>query len=187
MEIIEGDALKIIPRIIRTYKLKAISYKLVGNIPYYITGKLLRIISNLKEKPEICVFTIQKEVTERIASRPPRMTRLAAMVQFWAEPKIVMSIGKNNFDPPPAVDSAIIKLKRKPEKERAWRAYEKAAKLLFTQPRKTILNNILPKRNQKTKEGIEEKLKKAGINPLDRPQNLSVEDIKKISALIAHL
>src|SRR3989344_4254862 len=85
IEIIKDDALKILSEITKTYKLKPISYKLVGNIPYYITGKLLRILSELKNKPSLTVLTIQKEVAERIAAVPPKMNLLAAAVQFWAE------------------------------------------------------------------------------------------------------
>ena len=62
IEIIEGDILKILPEFAKSRKLKAKSYKIVGNIPYYITGHLLRIIGELKNKPSLVVLTVQKEV-----------------------------------------------------------------------------------------------------------------------------
>ncbi|MEK7542890.1 MAG: rRNA adenine dimethyltransferase family protein, partial [Patescibacteria group bacterium] len=103
IEIICGDILKILPTIPHPYKL-------AGNIPYYITGHLLRIISELKEKPDIAVLTIQKEVAERICAVPPSMNLLAASVQVWARSKIIRTVSKNEFSPRPKVDSAVIKL-----------------------------------------------------------------------------
>lgn len=114
IEVIHGYALKILSSLIRklsardgsTFGGKSENFKLTGNIPYYITGKLLRLMSELKEKPERCVFMVQKEVAERIAATPPRMNRLAAMVQFWMIPETIMTLGKESFSPPPTVDSA---------------------------------------------------------------------------------
>lgn len=107
IEIIEGDVRK---------ELKAISekckvYKLVGNIPYYLTGYLLRQIGELKNKPEVCVLTIQKEVAERIIAQPPKMNRLAASIQFWAIPEIILTLPRSVFKPEPGVESAVIRLK----------------------------------------------------------------------------
>src|SRR4030043_2274654 len=82
IEVIEGDALKILPTLNTKYKIQNKKYKLVGNIPYYITGYLLRILGGLKLKPSIIVLTIQKEVAQRICVRPPHMNLLAASVQF---------------------------------------------------------------------------------------------------------
>ncbi len=111
IKIIEADILKILPQIPKSYVLNSKSYKIVGNIPYYITGHLLRIVSELKNKPSLIVLTVQKEVAERICAEPPKMNLLAASVQFWAEPKIIDYISKKDFRPQPKVDSAIIKLK----------------------------------------------------------------------------
>src|SRR6185369_6737037 len=108
VEIIEGDALKILAEV--TTRFSGATYKIAGNIPYYITGHLLRVISELEEKPTRCVFTIQKEVAERIIAAPPHMNRLAASVQVWAKPKILKMLPAEDFSPPPKVDSAIIEL-----------------------------------------------------------------------------
>src|SRR3989344_6086795 len=115
IEIIEGDILKIFPSIIHNSSFIIQNYKIVGNIPYYITGYLLRILGELEKKPSLIVLTIQKEVAERIcairqAQGKPKMNLLAASVQFWAEPKIIGYISKKDFRPAPKVDSAIIKL-----------------------------------------------------------------------------
>ena len=195
IEIILGDALKLLPSI--TYNLKPKTWKIVGNIPYYLTGRLLRNISELKNKPELCVLTLQKEVAERICAAPPKMNRLAAIVQFWAEPKIIGFIPKTDFQPIPKVDSAIVQLKtrwpsttiipqlrynrskNKKELLALENNYYKIVKILFQQPRKTVVNNLTSGLKTDRLE-IAKKLDKLGIFPNLRPQNLSIEQIIKI-------
>ena len=201
VEIIEGDALKILLKLTKSYKLKTKSYKIVGNIPYYITGRLLRILSELENKPSLIVLTVQKEVAERLIAQPPKMNLLAASVQFWAKPEIIGYISKKDFRPAPKVDSAIIKLEadrcgsmRKLEADRCGlkQNYYRLIKILFKQPRKTILNNILEAEKRGFMRIIEadkrgfltKKLHKIGINPQDRPQNLTIKQIIKLSSIL---
>ena len=186
IEIIEGDILKIFPSIIHNSSFIIQNYKIVGNIPYYITGYLLRILGELEKKPSLIVLTIQKEVAERIcalrqAQGKPKMNLLAASVQFWAEPKIIGYISKKYFRPAPKVDSAIIKLttnNQQPTTEEAINYY-RFIKILFKQPRKTIQNNLKP--ITKNLELITNNLKLLNINPQARPQDLSVEEIIRLS------
>jgi len=201
VEIIEGDALKILLKLTKSYKLKTKSYKIVGNIPYYITGRLLRILSELENKPSLIVLTVQKEVAERLIAQPPKMNLLAASVQFWAKPEIIGYISKKDFRPAPKVDSAIIKLEadrcgsmRKLEADRCGlkQNYYRLIKILFKQPRKTILNNILEAEKRGFMRIIEadkrgfltKKLHKIVINPQDRPQNLTIKQIIKLSSIL---
>ena len=178
VEIIQGDALSFIKS--NTYNLKPKTYKIVGNVPFYITGRLLRNISELKNKPELCVLTLQKEVALRICAKPPKMNRLAAAVQFWAEPKIIGFISKKDFSPSPKVDSAIIKLGVRREVRGVMEEdYYRMVKILFQQPRKTVANNLTSGLKTDRLE-IAKKLDKLGIFPNLRPQNLSVEQIIKI-------
>lgn len=207
VEILEGDALKLLKPL--TQNLQATNYKLVGNIPYYITGHLLRIIGELENKPEVCVFTIQKEVAQRISSEPPKMNRLAASVQFWAEPKIVDYLPAKLFSPPPEVDSATLKLKTKSEKRKIESEelkakseklssrggpafsgkikeedYYKMVRILFQQPRKTILNNLVSGFEAGRLE-ITKILNKIGISQDLRPQNMTIEDIIELTNSLA--
>ncbi len=183
VKIIKGDILKILPQLPEPCGLNSKSYKLVGNIPYYITGHLLRIISNLKNKPLLIILTIQKEVAERICAKAPRMNLLSASVQFWAKPKIIGYISKNNFRPQPKVDSAIIKLTPKSFNLNS-KSYYHLIKILFKQPRKMIINNLTVTMTIAiTKNEIIEKLKKININPNDRPQNLNIAQLIKLSKL----
>ncbi|MEK9180470.1 MAG: 16S rRNA (adenine(1518)-N(6)/adenine(1519)-N(6))-dimethyltransferase RsmA [Patescibacteria group bacterium] len=191
------DVLKILAPLIEFLNLKIENCKLkiCGNIPYYITGKLLRILSELENKPEVSVFTIQKEVAERMCALPPRNNRLAAITQFWTEPKILEYLAPGAFNPPPEVESAIIRLKIKDQNAKlidAWKYYE-TVRILFQQPRQTILNNLARATKQKRaigtnqpnrhKSAIIEKLSAIEIDPESRPQNLSVGEIIQISSL----
>lgn len=202
IKVINGDVLKILPKLITQLPNYPITnYKLVGNIPYYITGHLLRILGELENKPKLIVLTIQKEVAERICAQPPKMNLLAASIQFWAEPKIIGYISKKDFQPRPEVDSVIIKFNirrfdltklasilRRSNLQEIKDNYYRFIKILFKQPRKTILNNLVSGikyqvSSSKNKEEIIKKLRKVGINPDARPQNLDTEQIIKLSTL----
>jgi 16S rRNA (adenine1518-N6/adenine1519-N6)-dimethyltransferase len=196
VRVIQGDALTILPSLAPASPEE--KYKIVGNIPYYLTGHLLRAISELAHTPERCVFMVQKEVAERVDAQPPHMNRLAASVQFWAAPKIIEMVGKQNFVPQPKVDSAILLLEsvRRSGKDKsmdknilpAANRYYAAVRALFAQPRKTILNNLAAmqgEQGEKTgKEAALRVLQAAGIDPALRPQNLTIENIAAIAAQI---
>ncbi len=183
IKIITGDALKILPDE-KNWNPERKNWKLAGNIPYYITGKLLRTIGGLDEKPMVAVITIQKEVAERLTAEPPRMNRLAASVQFWAKPEIALILPRSVFHPAPEVDSATVVLKPVPARKIKSDDYYGIVRALFAQPRKTILNNISDGLGVAKKEaGI--KLGEAGIEPILRPQNLSLEDIFKLVSVFS--
>lgn len=195
VEIVAGDALRLLPSIIQNLKPK--TYKVAGNIPYYITGRLLRTIGELEPKPERCVFTLQKEVAERLIAEPQKMNsvrgregsrrhsasyemnRLAAAVQFWAEPKTLSFLPKTDFQPPPKVDSAIVLLKtKKPAAKVEPDDYYRLVRILFQQPRKTIFNNLTA--GGLSRETATKALKQSGLDPNLRPQNLKVKDILRL-------
>ena len=192
IKIVSGDALKLLPLLISKYQTTGTpEYKLVGNIPYYITGHLFRIVGELKNKPKRCVLMVQQEVAERIMAQPPKMNRLAASVQFWAEPKIITNVPKSDFRPAPKVDSAVILFELKNDFDyRDADDYYAAVRAIFGQPRKTVLNNLFTDISNSKKSGIFiykkddliSALKKIGVNPESRPQNLSINDIKNVSA-----
>ena len=183
IEIIEGDALKILPELTVSRKRQIKNYKIVGNIPYYITGYLLRIIGELKNKPSLIILTIQKEVAERAAAKPPKMNLLAASVQIWAKMEIIGHIPRKDFQPMPEVDSAIIKLTPKTKTLTLTpKPYYSFIKILFKQPRKTILNNL--RRTTNNLQLLTKKIELIGINPNNRPQNLSIERIIKLAQIL---
>lgn len=189
LSIIEGDALTLLPEIVAQPPHDA-RYKIVGNIPYYITGKLLRVISEFDNQPELTALLIQKEVAERICAAPPAMNRLAASVQFWADAEIIAQVPRKDFSPPPDVDSAVIMLKKKNrgagEHKKARTTdpalYYEAVRAIFAQPRKTLVNNLSAAMDKTTeKEHIALQLQKIGIDPAARPQDVGIEEIMTIA------
>jgi 16S rRNA (adenine1518-N6/adenine1519-N6)-dimethyltransferase len=173
VKIIEEDILKLkIEEIIGNSK-----YKVVGNIPYYLTSHLIRTIFEEWPRPELIVLTIQKEVAQRMVAKPPHTNLLALSIQYYSEPKIISYVSKNNFQPVPKVDSAIIKLVLRDKYE----SREKAKKLFnliklgFSEKRKQLAP-IISKKLKVPKEKVIEAFNKEGIRVDARAENLSLEN-----------
>lgn len=185
VKIVESDILKLkIESLIENYKLKIENYKIVGNIPYYITSNFLRTVLEKWPKPKLVVLTIQKEVAQRIMARPPHMNLLALSVQFFSEPKIIRYISKENFRPRPKVDSAIIKLISKKElpidnPERFF----KISRAGFLGKRKQLINSLSANLKKEKKE-IEKNLKEAEIDLKSRPEELDIDSWVRIAKII---
>lgn len=83
-------------------------YILAANIPYYITGEILRKFLSAHEQPSTMALLVQKEVAERIVARNKKESILSISVNAYGEPEIVANVARGNFSPPPSVDSAIL-------------------------------------------------------------------------------
>ncbi len=141
LEIIKGDVREVLP------KLPAIPCVIVGNIPYYLTGFLFRLLGDLVARRAFpiqrAVFLVQKEVAERAIADAPHMNLLAATLRGWTRPHIVFAVARHKFFPPPKVDSALLVLEIEHEATgEALSHYFETAKKLFRQPRKTLVNNL---------------------------------------------
>ncbi len=86
-------------------------YKVVANIPYYITAPIIRLFLEAARKPESIVLMVQREVAERLAAAPGRMSVLGVTAQFYARVDVVRTVPAASFVPPPAVDSAVVRLR----------------------------------------------------------------------------
>ncbi len=183
LAILQGDALQVLPSIVQKLKTqkRGIRYTVVGNIPYYITGRLLRVLSGIEPKPKRIVLLLQEEVAERMTAHPPRMNLLSAVTQSWAEPQIVARVKKDAFSPQPKVNSAVISITPKSDAIVDKEYYQFIHKL-FQQPRKTIANNLSAAGYEKNR--IIGTMKKMGINPNDRPQNLSLQIMQNIFEML---
>ena len=170
IEIIRGNALKIENQLLN-------HYKVVANIPYYITSPIIRMFLETENQPEYMILMVQKEVAKRICSAPPRMSLLAVSVQFYAKAEIISIVSKNCFWPAPKVDSAIIKIT--PLKKTSGgpdpASFFKIVKAGFSQPRKQLSNN-LSKTLKKNKKEINEWLVKNEISPKQRAETLTIEN-----------
>ena len=177
VKIIEGNILKF-----KTDSLELKTYKLVANLPYYITSPVIRKFLESKNPPSSIVLMVQKEVAQRIAAKPPHMSLLAVSVQFYAEPKIISYVSKGSFWPRPKVDSAIIKIvpRKSAEIDVTPRSFFAIAKAGFSQPRKQILNNFFGGLGI-NKEVAKDWLLKNKIKPEQRAETLNVDDWENLA------
>jgi len=170
LEVINKDILKIDDLNIK-------EYKLVANIPYYITSPIIRKFLEYPNPPKLMVLTIQKEVAQRICAKPPDMNLLAVSVQFYAKPEIISHVFKNSFWPKPKVDSTILKIQdiKNKNPEVNIDSFFILLKAGFKQPRKQLLNNISNGLRIEKNEA-RNLLIKAKIRPEQRPETLTVQN-----------
>jgi 16S rRNA (adenine1518-N6/adenine1519-N6)-dimethyltransferase len=166
-------------------KNKFFNYKVVANIPYYITSPIIQLFLETKYPPEEMILTVQKEVAERICAGPGEMSILAVSVQYYARPELLFYVPKGSFWPVPKVDSAVIRIVTG-DKQQATRDKEGVKKFFrvvkagFAAKRKTLLNNLSNSMHL-DRTVVEEKLAEVGIDPGRRAQELSVEEWKMIA------
>jgi 16S rRNA (adenine1518-N6/adenine1519-N6)-dimethyltransferase len=107
LTLIEGDALTFVPT---EAGLEGGKYKLIANIPYYITGAILSRYLESETPPSDMVVLVQKEVAERVVAREDKHSLLSLSVQVYGTPKIVYKVSKGSFNPVPKVDSAVLSI-----------------------------------------------------------------------------
>jgi len=188
VKIVHGDILGL--KISEFFKNSEISdsevqgvYKVVANIPYYLTSAIIRHLLESRTKPSLIVLTVQREVAERLCAKPPEMSVLAVSVQVYGEPRIVGKIPASAFYPKPDVDSAIVRIDL--FKELPFTNYDDSEKFFpmvkagFSQKRKKLKNALASGLKIKMEE-VEEMLSNAGIDSNRRAETLLVEEWKKI-------
>ncbi|MBU1177353.1 ribosomal RNA small subunit methyltransferase A, partial [Patescibacteria group bacterium] len=175
IEIICGDILDILGTVPSTLGTVP-NYKVVANIPYYLTSHLIRTLLELENQPEEITIMIQKEVAQRICLKPPKTNLLAISVQFYGNPEIISIIPKEDFWPEPKIDSAIIKITniKKPENVNIKKFF-KLVKVGFSSPRKQLANNLSQGLNF-NKEEIKKALAECNLNIQARASNLEIKD-----------
>jgi 16S rRNA (adenine1518-N6/adenine1519-N6)-dimethyltransferase len=183
-------------------RLPMTDYKVIANLPYYITSPIIRKFLEADFPPSEMILMVQKEVAERICAvpseiptfsrgakrisrgKPGKMSILAVSVQYYAQPEILFYVEKGNFDPVPEVDSAVIKIvishqssvNRNKDFDKEFFRVVRAG---FCAKRKMLANNLANSFHLEKKE-VEEKLKSAGIKITTRAQELGVKDWKEL-------
>ena len=152
-------------------------YKVVANIPYYLTSRLIRLLLEADPLPETIIFTIQKEVAQRIIAKPPKMNLLALSVQALSKPKIIKTVPAECFYPKPKVESSIILLSDISDKffknnKIDQKYFFSILKLAFSQKRKLLTNTL---KNIADKGRLEFLLESAGLKKTARPQEVSLK------------
>jgi 16S rRNA (adenine1518-N6/adenine1519-N6)-dimethyltransferase len=178
VELIEGDALQ--------YDFRNIGrFKVVANIPYYITTPLIFRLLEEKAALQGMTLTIQKEVAERIVAKPGGKDYgvLSIMVQYFAVPELKFIVPKEAFWPVPKVDSAIVHITTReaplviPVDEKLFFSVVRTA---FSHRRKTLANSL-----KTMDENIKDIIIGAGIDPQRRPETLSISEFAVLADLLA--
>lgn len=175
VDVINADILKVSPSQLLETKS---DYKVVANLPYYITSPILRRFVEASLKPSLMVVMVQKEVGNAIVAGPGKMSLLAVSLQVYSKPKIVSYVSSQSFYPPPKVDSAIVRFDLLPEpavKVADINGFFQVVKCGFTSPRKQLHNSLAQGMGVKPAE-VALLLERAGIESQRRAETLSLEE-----------
>jgi len=189
--LIQGDILALAPAALvsaASYQCPAstIQYKVVANLPYYITSAVLRHLLEASLKPQRMVVTVQREVAERIVARPGQMSLLAVSVQFYGRPQLLFRIKPGSFYPPPGVESTVVRVDLHatppvPEDDEA--AFFRVVRAGFSQRRKQLRNGLAAGLRRPPEE-VAARLREIGVDPQRRPQALSLEEWARVARVL---
>jgi 16S rRNA (adenine1518-N6/adenine1519-N6)-dimethyltransferase len=154
------------------------SYKVVANLPYYITSPVLRHFLEAPVKPETMVVMVQKEVAETIAAGAGQRSMLSIAVQFYGKPSIIKVVPSASFYPPPEVDSTIVKIdvyRQPPVDVSDVEGFFKLVRAGFTAARKQVVNSLMQGLGLPRPEVID-LLEKAEIDSHRRAETFTLEE-----------
>jgi len=178
VEIIHADALK--------FPFETIGkFKVVANIPYYITTPIIFRLLEAREYLQSITLTTQKELAERIAAEPGGKDYgvLTIMIQYFAQAELMFIIPKEAFRPVPKVDSAVVHMKileRPSVMVRDEKMFFRLVRTAFSQRRKTLSNSL-----KGISDNIKDVLLQSGIDPQRRPETLSLEEFARLSDFLS--
>jgi 16S rRNA (adenine1518-N6/adenine1519-N6)-dimethyltransferase len=181
---VKADNLKLVKGSILEFDTTSLpqGYKVVANIPYYLTSNLLRVLSESPNPPARMVLLVQKEVAERVAAQPGQMSLLSVSVQLYYEPSLGLVVPSELFTPPPKIDSQVVILKLRPKplfKDLDSKLYFRIVKAGFAGRRKKLRGSLAAGLG-KSKTEADKLLDEAGISGDLRAQNLSLNDWHKL-------
>lgn len=179
-----GKNLEVINHDILTFDLTQLppGYKVVANVPYYITSKIVHLLMTSSNKPANAVLLVQKEVAQRIAAPAGDMSILAISAQLFAEARLGDIVPAELFTPPPKVDSQVIILETRaaplisPEEEKKFFRIVKAG---FSAKRKKLRSSLSGGLGI-SKQEVEQLLKTAAISPDSRAEDLTLDQWKQL-------
>jgi 16S rRNA (adenine1518-N6/adenine1519-N6)-dimethyltransferase len=180
LSVIHGDILKmeVASLLAQGERPMPANYKVVANLPYYITSAILRFFLEAIPQPEVIVVMVQREVARSIVAKPGDMGLLALSVQIYGQPQVVSRVPAGCFHPPPSVDSAVLKICPHPaplinpdERE----GFFTLARAAFCAARKQ-LQNSLTQGLEIDKPAVQNLLALAGIDPQRRAETLSIDE-----------
>jgi 16S rRNA (adenine1518-N6/adenine1519-N6)-dimethyltransferase len=186
LRVINADILKVKPSQLLGGKSK---YKVVANLPYYITSPVLRYFMEASPKPSLMVMMVQKEVGDAIVAGPGNMSLLAVSLQMFSRVRIVAPVPAQSFYPQPKVDSVILRFDVLPEpavKVADMNEFFEVVRCGFSSPRKQLHNSLAHGLGIKSAE-VAPFLKQAAIDSKRRAETLSLEEWAKLYEVLAVL
>jgi 16S rRNA (adenine1518-N6/adenine1519-N6)-dimethyltransferase len=162
-------------------------FKVVANLPYYITSAVLRHLLEATPRPGRIVVTVQKEVAQRIVAGPGQMSLLAVSVQFYGQPTLVHRIPAGAFFPPPKVDSAVVRIDtfaQLPMVVSEVDHFFRVVKAGFSQKRKQLKNSLAAGLGLPVSKVITA-MEQANINPTRRAETLSLAEWGSLVRMIS--
>ena len=180
LTLIHGDILDLD---LSTCNLQPATYKLIANIPYYITGTFIRKFLENNCQPSLMVLMLQREVAKRIVAKDGKESILSLSVKAYGSPKYVMTVEKKYFSPKPKVDSSILLIENISKnlfQNVSEKEFFHIIKKAFSQKRKKLINNL-----SYPKEILNNVFEKLNIDPGVRAEDLALEDFKKITMLLS--
>ncbi len=185
VSVVQGDILALEPadligEVSERSEASLANYKVVANLPYYITSAILRHVLEAQRRPDVMVVTVQREVAQRIVANPGDMSVLSVSVQFYGDPELLFSIRPGSFYPSPDVESAVVKIDvhatppLHPDKIDDFFQVVRAG---FSQRRKQLHNSLSAGLGERiSKHEAAARLDGAGVDPRRRAQSLTVEE-----------
>lgn len=186
VEVIFSDILKTSLDKISRDSFNGESYKVVANLPYYITTPILEYLLKSKSNISEIIVMMQKEVATRIVADvgTKEYGSISVFLKYFGESEILMNVPKTVFMPKPKVDSAVIRLKIRDNIDiEEVESLEKVLRAGFGKRRKTILNSLSSGLNREKIEVLEI-LEKLGINENSRAENLSLEEFLALTEML---
>lgn len=158
----------------------------VGNLPYQLTSPILFQVLEQHADVSRAVFTVQKEVAERVAAAEGTRASglLTILLGLWFDTEVLFTLGPGSFHPPPAVDSAVLRLVARgaPRAEVGDEAhFRRVVKAAFAQRRKTLQNSLQSDRSLGTAASVRAALASARIDPGRRAETLGVAEFARLS------
>jgi 16S rRNA (adenine1518-N6/adenine1519-N6)-dimethyltransferase len=186
VQVVHADILQLPPSRFPDPGLAERGYKVVANLPYYITSAVLRHFLERQPRPKLMVVTVQREVAERIVAQPGDMSLLAVSVQFYGRPRIVARIPASAFYPSPEVDSAVVRIdvaQQPTVTVSDEQTFFRVVRAGFSQKRKTLRNSLRAGLGL-TSLRVEQTLAETGIDLGRRAETLSLEEWASLAAAL---
>jgi 16S rRNA (adenine1518-N6/adenine1519-N6)-dimethyltransferase len=157
-------------------------YKVVANIPYYLTSNLIRVLSETSNSPTMAVLLLQKEVAQRVAAKPGDMSLLSVTAQYYWQVTLDREVPAHLFTPSPKVDSQILIMEHRPKMlfdDVDSKTLFRLVKAGFAQRRKTLLNSLSAGLSL-GRDQVQAMCSAASIDPKRRAQTLSLEEWRSL-------